>query len=322
MRSRRLGSHGPAVSVIGYGAWGLSGAYGAADDATSSATIRRALDLGVTLIDTADEYGNGHNERLVGTAVGGRSREAVVISTKFGIVHHPDSSRTLSGRPEYARAALEASLQRLGVEYVDLYYLHRLDPAVPIEETVGAMADLVREGKARHLGLCEVGASDIHRAHAVHPITAIQSEYSLWTRDPERSVLPVVRALDIGFVAFAPLGRGFLTGSVTGVQAIGKNDFRRSLPRFHASNLERNLTLVERLRQVAEKHNATPGQIALAWLLKKEVVPIPGTRSIAHLEDNLSAPQLRLEDSDLEVLEDVFRPGAASGERYPEIRNF
>jgi aryl-alcohol dehydrogenase-like predicted oxidoreductase len=317
-----LGRDGPKVGAIGYGAWGLSGDYGAADDEQSAATIRRALELGVTLIDTADEYGSGHNERLVGAAIREWGlREDVVLATKFGIVRQ-GTAPSLCGDPRYVRPALEASLERLGVDHVDLYYLHRQDPTVPIEETVGAMAELVLQGKVRYLGLCEVSADVIRRAHAVHSIAAVQSEYSLWTRVPEKQVLPVTRQLGIGFVAFSPLGRGFLTGSLTNREAITPSDFRYSLPRFQPGNFDRNLQLVARLEEVAGRFGATPAQVAIAWLLEQGVVPIPGTRSIVHLEKNLDASEVKLGASDLMQLDAAFQPDSVAGARYRSDRGF
>jgi aryl-alcohol dehydrogenase-like predicted oxidoreductase len=305
------------VSAIGFGAWGLSGDYGPADDAASIETIRRALDLGVNLIDTADEYGRGHNEALVGRAIRGR-RSDVVLATKAGIVERADGSAGVSGAPEHLRAALEGSLVRLGVDHVDLFYLHRLDPFVPVEESLGAMVELVREGKARFLGLSEVGADVVRRAHAVYPLAALQSEYSLWSRGVEETVLPALRELAIGFVAFSPLGRGFLAGAVTDRAQLAAGDFRRTLPRFDEENLRRNLGLLRSLESVAAEKGATPAQLALAWLLHQGVVPIPGTRRQDHLEGNLRALEVELGPDDLARLEAAFRPGAAFGARYPE----
>jgi aryl-alcohol dehydrogenase-like predicted oxidoreductase len=310
-----LGRSGLVVGAIGYGAWGLSGDYGPARDEESAATIRRALELGVTLIDTADEYGRGHNERLVGAVVR-EQRDRVVLATKFGLV-----DGGVCGRPEYARAAIAASLGRLGADDVDLYYLHRVDPKVPVEETVGAMADLVRQGKTHHIGLCEATAEQVRRAHDIHPIAVVQSEYSLWTRDPEEELLPALRELGIGFVAFSPLGRGFLTGALSRDQ-IGSADFRARLPRFQVENFARNVELVRRLESIAERCEATPAQIALAWLLARNVVPIPGTRTAQHLEENLLAAEISLSPPDLEELELVFSPDAVAGARYPGDRNF
>ncbi len=315
MKHVQLGRCGLVVGAIGYGAWGLSGDYGPAGDEESAATIRRALELGVTLIDTADEYGRGHNERLVGSVVRGQ-RDRVVLATKFGLINDG-----VCGRPEYARAALAASLERLGVDEVDLYYLHRVDPQVPIEETVGAMADLVQEGKTRFIGLCEVTAEQARRAHAVHPIATVQSEYSLWARDPEQTVLPLLRELGIGFVAFSPLGRGFLTGTLRRDQ-IGPGDFRARLPRFQAENFDRNLQLLRRLEIIAKRSATTPAQIALAWLLAQNVVPIPGTRTTQHLQENLMAIGVSLSPTDLEELALAFSPDAIAGSRYPTDRNF
>jgi aryl-alcohol dehydrogenase-like predicted oxidoreductase len=310
-----LGRSGLVVGAIGYGAWGLSGDYGPARDDESVATIRRALELGVTLIDTADQYGHGHNERLVGSIVR-EQRDRVVLATKFGLVNG-----AVCGRPDYARTAMAASLERLGVDDVDLYYLHRADPDVPIEETVGAMAGLVHEGKARFIGLSEVTAEQVQRAHAVHPIAAVQSEYSLWTREPEPELLPLLRELGIGFVAFAPLGRGFLTGTLRRDQ-IGQGDFRARLPRFQAENFDRNLQLVQRLKTIAGRRQATPAQIALAWLLDQNVVPIPGTRTAQHLQENLAAVDVRLGPADREELAAAFRPDKVAGARYPDDRRF
>jgi aryl-alcohol dehydrogenase-like predicted oxidoreductase len=314
MRRVRLGGTGPEVGAIGFGAWGLSGDYGPANDAESVAVVKRALDLGVDFIDTADGYGNGHNERLVGKAIRDRRHE-VVLATKVGLVCGP-AGVSVCGRPEYVRQAAHASLDRLGVDHVDLLYLHRVDADVPIEETIGAMADLKQAGKTRFLGLSEVGPELVRRAHAVHPITTVQSEYSLWTRDPEAEILPALAELGIGFVAFSPLGRGFLTGAVAEVGDLAEGDFRRSLPRFRPENLERNLELVERLRVLAAEKEAAPGQIALAWLLQQGVVPIPGTRAVAHLESNVEALGLELSADDLARLDAIFASGSVAGERY------
>jgi aryl-alcohol dehydrogenase-like predicted oxidoreductase len=304
------------VSAIGFGAWGLSGDYGPADEAESIATVRHALDLGVTLIDTADEYGDGQNERVVGEAIRGRRGE-VVLATKAGLVRRPDGSPSACGRPDHLAAALEASLQRLGVDAVDLFYLHRVDSDVPIEESVGAMAELVREGKARFLGLCEVGVELVRRAQAIHPLAAVQSEYSLWTRDPEEEVLPVLRELGIGFVAFSPLGRGFLTAAFRSPDAFGPGDFRLGLPRFREENLGYNVELLRPLSELAAEKGATPAQLALAWLLHRGVIPIPGTRRRSHVEDNLGALEIDLSDDDLTRLDGAFPPDAAAGARYP-----
>jgi aryl-alcohol dehydrogenase-like predicted oxidoreductase len=317
IRRVRLGREGPEVSAIGFGAWGLSGDYGPADDAEAIAVVRRALDLGVDLVDTADSYGAGHNERLVGEAIRGR-RGDVVLATKVGIVRESRESISVCGRPDYVRSALAASLGRLGVDCVDLLYLHRADPEVPIEETIGALAGLVGEGKARFLGLSEVGPDLVLRASAVHPIAAVQSEYSLWTRDPEDGVLPLLADLGIGFVAFSPLGRGFLAGALARGRELGADDFRNGLPRFQTQNVERNLSLLDRLRVLAEGKGVSPGQLALAWLVARGVVPIPGTRRRAHLESNVAALGVELSADDLAELEAAFPMGAAAGARYPE----
>jgi aryl-alcohol dehydrogenase-like predicted oxidoreductase len=316
MRSVLLGPEPPPVSAIGFGAWGLSGDYGAADDAESIATIQRALDLGVELVDTADEYGEGHNERLVGDAIHGR-REEVFLATKAGLVRGRAGSLSICARPDYLKRALEASLRRLRVESVDLFYLHRTDPSTPIEESVGAMSELVSAGKARNIGLCEVGDEIVRRAHSVHPLAAIQSEYSLWTRDPEERVLPVLRELGIGFVAFSPLGRGILTGTLRSRSVFEAGDFRRALPRFQRENLRRNVLLLEPLIELAAEKEATPAQVALAWLVHRGVVPIPGTRRIAHLEENVGSLAIELTSVEQARLDSAFRADSAEGSRYP-----
>jgi aryl-alcohol dehydrogenase-like predicted oxidoreductase len=316
--TRRLGPN-LVVSALGYGAWGLSGDYGAANEQDSLRTLTRALDLGISLIDTADSYGDGHNERLVGQALRGR-RESVIVATKFGLRRHHDGSLGVCGHPRYARQALEASLSRLRVDYVDLFYLHRVDPDVAIEDTIGAMAELVATGKVRHIGLCEVSSGEIRRAHAVHPLTAIQSEYSLWTREPEFDTLAAVRELGLGFVSFSPLGRGFLTGSLA--RPTARSDFRSDLPRFQARNFQQNMKLLVQLRTLAAKHEATPAQISLAWLMAQDVVPIPGTRTIRHLEENFGALEVTLTPSDLQSLDEAFPYGVAVGDRYPASRRF
>jgi aryl-alcohol dehydrogenase-like predicted oxidoreductase len=300
---------------------GMSEFYGSSDEQKAIATIRRALDLGVTFLDTADVYGPHTNEELVGRAIRGR-RDEVVLATKFGIVRTDDPAyRGFDGRPEYVRASCEDSLRRLGVETIDLYYQHRVDPSVPIEETVGAMAELIREGKVRHLGLSEAGAETIRRAHAAHPISALQSEYSLWTRDPEAEVLPTVRELEIGFVAYSPLGRGFLTGRLRSLSDLEENDFRRTIPRFQGDNFARNLELVERVRELAERKSVTPGQLALAWVLAQgeDVVPIPGTKHVAHLEENAAASRIELSKDELAWINQVAPRGVAAGERYADM---
>ncbi|RZZ83656.1 aldo/keto reductase [Pseudoxanthomonas winnipegensis] len=322
MKTRTLGRNGPTVSALGLGCMGMSDFYGARDDATSIATIHRALDLGVTLLDTADMYGPHTNEELVGKAIQGR-REAVFVATKFGIVRDPANpqARGINGRPEYVRASIEGSLRRLGTDHVDLYYQHRVDPTVPIEDTVGAMARLVEEGKVRYLGLSEAAPDTLRRAHAVHPIAALQTEYSLWTRDPEENgVLSTVRELGIGFVPYSPLGRGFLSGAIKRPEDFDADDFRRHNPRFQGENFARNLALVDKVRALAEAKGVTASQLALAWVLAQgeDLVPIPGTRRIANLEENLGAIDLVLDAADLAAIDAVFPVGAAAGTRYPE----
>lgn len=307
------------VSALGLGCMGMSEFYGAGDDAGGEATIRRALDLGLTFLDTANMYGNGANEELVGRAVRGR-REEAVIATKFGIVRDPavPAWRGLNGTPEYARNCCETSLKRLGVECIDLYYLHRADPKVPIEETVGGMADLVRAGKVRAIGLSEVSADTLRRACAVHPVTALQSEYSLWTRDPEDQVLAACHELNVGFVAFAPLGRGFLTGALRSPADFDADDFRTTSPRFQGENFQRNLRLADTVQAMAREKGCTAAQLALAWLLTRgpHIVPIPGTRRVARLEENLGALDLVLDAADLARIEQTFPRDVASGPRY------
>jgi len=320
MTRRKLGAAGPFVSSIGLGCMGMSQSYGKGDDEESIRTLHRALDLGVTLIDTADAYGKGANETLVGQAVRNRRGE-VVLASKFGLVPPPGGgpATEVDARPERVKACCEASLHRLGVDVIDLYYLHRVDPKVPIEDTVGAMADLVREGKVRFLGLSEAGPRSLRRAHAVHPIAALQSEYSLWSRDPERAALPVCRELGIGFVAFSPLGRGFLSGSVKSREGLEPNDVRHKLPRFQNGNLQDNLALVERLESAARRKGCSASQLALAWLLAKghDIVPIPGTKRRRYLEMNAAAADVALSPEDVAALDDMFPLGAAAGTRYP-----
>jgi aryl-alcohol dehydrogenase-like predicted oxidoreductase len=301
---------------------GMSEFYGAGDEDESIAAIHRALELGVTLLDTADMYGRGENEQLVGRAISGR-RDQVVLATKFGIVRDPSdpARRSINGRPEYVVRACDASLRRLGVEHIDLYYQHRVDPDVPIEETVGAMAALVAEGKVRFLGLSEAAPETIRRAHAVHPIAALQSEYSLWSRDVEHEILPTIRELGIGLVAYSPLGRGFLTGRFSSPADFPDDDFRRYNPRFQGENFYANLRLVDRVREVAREQDCTPGQLALAWALHQgeDVVPIPGTKRRAYLEENVAATDIRLTEEDLRRLEEAAPPGVAAGDRYPDM---
>ncbi|MBU6441160.1 MAG: aldo/keto reductase [Betaproteobacteria bacterium] len=320
MQQRRLGRDGPLVSALGLGCMGMSEFYGPSDDARSLATIERALDLGVNLLDTADMYGAGHNEQLLGRAIRAR-RDEVVLATKFGNMRGPNREFLgVNGRPEYVREACDASLRRLGVDHIDLYYQHRVDPAVPIEDTVGAMAELVRAGKVRWLGLSEAAPATIRRAHAVHPISALQTEYSLWSREPEDELLGTVRELGIGFVAYSPLGRGFLTGSIRKAEDLDAGDFRRNSPRFQSEALDANLRLADRVRSIAAERGCTPAQLALAWLLARgeDVVPIPGTRSTQRLEENLGALELRLSAEDVARLDRELPPGAARGERYPQ----
>ncbi|HET8952813.1 MAG TPA: aldo/keto reductase [Solirubrobacteraceae bacterium] len=321
MQTRRLGSEGLAVSAQGLGCMGMSEFYGSADEDEAVATIHRALELGVTFLDTADMYGPFTNEQLVGRAIAGR-RDEVVLATKFGNERGEDGSFLgINGRPEYVHRACDASLRRLGVDHIDLYYQHRVDKTVPIEETVGAMAELVEQGKVRHLGLSEASPETIRRAHAVHPISALQTEYSLWTRDPEDAVLPTVRELGIGFVAYSPLGRGFLSGAITGPDDIAEDDFRRRNPRFQGENFKRNLELVDRVREIAAEKDATPGQLALAWLLAQgdDIVPIPGTKRRRYLEENAAASDIELTAEDLERIDEAAPAGATAGERYPDM---
>jgi aryl-alcohol dehydrogenase-like predicted oxidoreductase len=317
METRRLGSDGPEVSAIGLGCMGMSAFYGTTDDAEATATIHRALDLGCNFLDTSDMYGPHTNERLVGRAIGDR-REKVVLATKFGIRLTPGDppTRSVSGRPEYVHEACEASLARLGVDHIDLYYQHRVDPDTPIEETVGAMAELVAAGKVRHLGLSEASAETIRRAQAVHPIAAVQTEYSLWTRHVEDEILPTLRELGIGLVAYSPLGRGFLSGRFSSPDDLDAGDFRRHGPRFTGENLEANRQLVDRVRQLAQEHGCTPGQLALAWVLAQgeDVVPIPGTKRRTYLEENLAAAEVQLTPEDLGWIGEFV--GGASGDRY------
>ncbi|MEU1995881.1 aldo/keto reductase [Nocardia gamkensis] len=313
--TRQLGEL--TVSAQGLGCMGMSHGYGDADDAQSIATLHHALDLGVTLLDTADFYGAGHNEELIGRAIAER-RDEVVLATKFGFANRLGEPTHIRGDAAYVRQACEASLRRLGVDHIDLYYLHRVDPKVPIEETVAAMAELVQAGKVRHLGLSEAGAQTIRRAHAVHPIAALQSEWSLWTRDPEAEVAPVCRELGIGLVPFSPLGRGFLTGRYNSVEGLAQTDVRRSQPRFAEGNLERNLAIVAKLTELAAAKGVTAGQLALAWVQHRgeDVVPIPGTRRQRYLEENLAALAIELSPEDLAAIEAAAPPEQIAGTRY------
>ena len=321
MKTRKLGRPGLVVSALGLGCMGMSEFYGARDDRESLATIHRALDLGVTFLDTADVYGPFLNEELVGRAIQGR-RDQVILATKFGIVRDPKNPnvRSVSGRPDYVRASCEGSLRRLKLETIDLYYQHRVDPDTPIEETVGAMAQLVKEGKVRHLGLSEAGPQTLRRAHATHPITALQNEYSLWTRDPEDKILPTCRELGIGLVAYSPLGRGFLTGRFKKFDDLSADDFRRHSPRFQGENFQRNLNLVKHLEKLAAHKHCTPSQLALAWVLAQgdDIVPIPGTKRREYLEENVAAMNIELTADDLKQIARIAPTGVAAGPRYPE----
>ncbi len=319
MRYRRVGKSALAVSALGLGCMGMSDFYANRDNREAVATLHLAIDRGVTLLDTADMYGVGRNEELVGEAIRGR-RHQVLVATKFGNVRGPDGGfLRVDGSPAYVRQACEASLRRLGIEAIDLYYQHRVDPRVPIEETVGAMADLVREGKVRYLGLSEAAPETIRRAHTVHPITALQTEYSLWTRDPEQNgVLETCRELGIGFVAYSPLGRGFLTGRIATSADLAPDDTRHGHPRFQGENLEHNRALADRIREFATGKGCTPAQLALAWLLHQEdIIPIPGTKRRAYLEDNLGALDVQLSPAEIARIDAALPVGAASGERYP-----
>jgi len=320
MKTRVLGKQ-LRVSAVGLGCMGMSEFYGASNEAQSIATIHRALDLGVNFLDTADMYGPFTNEMLVGRAIRGRRKE-VVLATKFGNERRPDGSWVgINGRPEYVRKACDGSLQRLGVDHIDLYYQHRVDPNTPIEDTAGAMADLVRAGKVRYLGLSEAAPKTIRRAHTVHPITALQTEYSLWSREPEDEILPTVRELGIGFVAYSPLGRGFLSGRIKSVDDLEPDDYRRNIPRFQGENFQKNLDLVKRIEEIAREKGVTPAQLALAWLLTRgeDIVPIPGSRSPKHLEENVAAIRIELTPEDLERIDEAAPVGAAAGDRYPNM---
>ncbi len=317
MEMRKLGSQGLEVSALGLGCMGMSEFYGQRDDAESAATINRALDLGLNFLDTADMYGSGANEELVGRVVRDR-REWVVVATKFGITRDDDGNRGISGRPDYVRRACDASLRRTGLDFIDLYYQHRVDPDTPIEETVGAMAELVKEGKVKYLGLSEAGPDTIRRAHSVHPISALQTEYSLWSRDPEDDILAAVREMGIGFVPYSPLGRGFLTGQIRSPDDFDTDDYRRSSPRFQGEAFQQNLDLVDAVSAIAAEKGCTPAQLALAWVLAQgdDIVPIPGTKHRKYLEQNLDALDITLSPDDLSRIDGVMPRGAAKGTRY------
>lgn len=323
MKTRTLGRNGPTVSALGLGCMGMTYAYGTGDETESIATIHRALDLGLDFLDTADMYGPHTNEELLGRALKGR-RDQVFLATKFGILFDPNepTKRGVNGRPEYVRASVEGSLTRLGTDHIDLYYQHRIDADVPVEETVGAMADLVAQGKVRYLGLSEASAATLERAHAVHPITALQSEYSLWTRDLEHNgVIEACERLGVGLVPYSPLGRGFLTGKIESASELEAGDFRLQTPRFQGENFHRNLALAESVKQLAAQRGCTPAQLALAWVLGRgeHIVPIPGTKRRTYLEENLGALSVTLDDGDLAALDQVFRPEAIAGNRYSDV---
>ncbi|UOQ71208.1 aldo/keto reductase [Hymenobacter cellulosilyticus] len=321
METRNLGQQGLRVSDLGLGCMGMSDFYGQRDDAESTRTLHRAQELGVTFFDTADMYGPYLNEELVGRAFQGR-RQQIVLATKFGIQRDPNdpAKRGVNGRPEYVRQACEGSLKRLGTDYIDLYYQHRVDPNTPIEETVGAMSRLVEEGKVRFLGLSEAAADTVRRANAVHPISALQTEYSLWSRDPEDEILPTVKELGIGFVPYSPLGRGFLTGQIQKFEDLDQDDYRRHTPRFQGENFQKNLDLVARIKDLAGQKGCSASQLALAWVLAQgqDVVPIPGTKRISYLEENLGALQVQLSSEELRQLDEIAPKGVAAGQRYPE----
>jgi aryl-alcohol dehydrogenase-like predicted oxidoreductase len=322
MNQRKLGSQGLTVAELGLGCMGMSEFYGKADEQESIATIHRAVELGVTMLDTADMYGHGENERLVGRAIKG-IRNRVVVATKFGIVRKKEDPafRGVSGRPEYVRQCCEASLKRLGVDIIDLYYIHRVDATVPIEDTVGAMADLAAEGKLRYLGISEAGPATIRRAHAAHPLSALQTEYSLWSRDPENQLLPLLRELGIGFVPYSPIGRGFLSGVIKNPELLAAEDFRRSQPRLKGENFKKNTALVDKLAAIAAAKGCTPAQLSLAWVLAQgaDIIPIPGTTRRRHLEENIAAVELELTPEELSQIDAACPLGAASGDRYPDM---
>jgi len=318
MKLRRLGRNGPEVSAVGLGCMGMSAFYGDRDAGESVRTLHRAVELGVTLFDSADAYANGANEELVGRALKA-VRDRVFIATKFANTWGPNGERTgISGKPDYVRSACDASLKRLGLDVIDLYYQHRVDPNTPIEDTVGAMAGLVQAGKVRFLGLSEASPATIRRAHAVHPITALQTEYSLWSRDPEDEILPVLRELGIGFVPYSPLGRGFLTGQIKSLEDLDKDDWRRTSPRFQGAAFDNNLGLVRKMREIAEAKGCLPGQLALAWVLAQgdDIIPIPGTKKVRYLEENVAAVDITLSQDELAAIDQAMPAGAAAGERY------
>ena len=320
MKTRKLGPE-LEISAIGLGCMGMSEFYSGRDETEAIATLHRALDLGVTFLDTADMYGPHTNEQLVGKALKGR-RDQAVLATKFGILRTPDGGfGGVNGKPDYVHQACDASLQRLGVDVIDLYYLHRVDPSVPIEDTVGAMAELVQQGKVRYIGLSEAAPTTIRRGHAVHPITALQTEYSLWSLDPEDDILPTVRELGIGFVAYSPLGRGFLSGAIQSLEDLAEDDYRRHSPRFQGANFAKNLAIVEQVKTIAQEKGVTASQLAIAWLLAQgeDIVPIPGTKRRQYLEENALATDIELTSADLERIEAVAPQGFAAGDRYPDM---